>query len=242
MISVELLQSADRIMNEPRASSAGVWPRAAALLARQAIETARLEFWLVRAPGVEWCTTHAQLLCLPDYVRDREIAESASLAWNSLSRVCHHIRTSCCRRRWSFAVCSRPRVGSWARSRAIKDRHRNRLRSASDRGMMVVTEAPFGTHAPVIAINSGHSTRLPAGGCPRADGKCVLESLSEVTRRRASTTASSRPQASPAGPSIAASNARSVAPSISIATPGPRFPRPLNSFDTSAPAVMRSRS
>ena len=90
MISVELLQSADRILSEPRASSAGVWPRAAALLARQAIETAMLEFWLVRAPGVEWCTTHAQLLCLPEYVRDREIAESASLAWNSLSRVCHH--------------------------------------------------------------------------------------------------------------------------------------------------------
>jgi len=90
MISVELLQSADLILSEPRSGSAGVWPRAAALLARQAIETAMLEFWLLRAPGVEWCSTHAQLLCLPDYVRDREVAESASLAWNSLSRVCHH--------------------------------------------------------------------------------------------------------------------------------------------------------
>ena len=34
---------------------------------------------LVRAPGVEWCATHAQLLGLPDYVQDREIAESGSL-------------------------------------------------------------------------------------------------------------------------------------------------------------------
>jgi hypothetical protein len=67
-----------------------VWPRAAALLARQAIEVAMVEFWMVRAPGLEWCSTHAQLLCLPEYMRDREIAESASLAWNSLSRICHH--------------------------------------------------------------------------------------------------------------------------------------------------------
>jgi hypothetical protein len=49
-----------------------------------------VEFWIVRAPGLEWCSTHAQLLCLPDYVRDREIAESASHAWTSLSRICHH--------------------------------------------------------------------------------------------------------------------------------------------------------
>ena len=90
MISIELLAHADLILNEPRASAAGVWPRAAALLARQAIETAMWEFWMVRAPGLEWCSTHAQLLCLPEYMRDREIAESASLAWNSLSRICHH--------------------------------------------------------------------------------------------------------------------------------------------------------
>ena len=90
MISLELLEHADQMLSEPRAATAGVWPRAAALLARQAIETAMLEFWLVRAPGVEWCSTHAQLLCLPEYMRDREVAESASLAWNSLSQICHH--------------------------------------------------------------------------------------------------------------------------------------------------------
>jgi hypothetical protein len=90
VIAGELLDSAELILGEPRYPSAGVWPRAVALLARQALEVAMLEFWMVRAPGLEWCTTHAQLLCLPDYVRDREIAESASHAWNSLSRVCHH--------------------------------------------------------------------------------------------------------------------------------------------------------
>lgn len=90
MISIELLANADQILDEPRAATAGVWPRAAALLARQAIEVAMFEFWMVRAPGVEWCSTHAQLLCLPEYMRDREVAESASLAWNSLSRICHH--------------------------------------------------------------------------------------------------------------------------------------------------------
>jgi hypothetical protein len=90
MISVELIEGADRLLSDPRSVGAGVWPRAAALLARQAIETALLEFWLVRAPGLEWCSTHAQLLCLPEYVRDREIAESASYAWTRLSRICHH--------------------------------------------------------------------------------------------------------------------------------------------------------
>ena len=90
MIAVELLDGAELILREPRYSVAGVWPRAVALLTRQAIEVATRQFWMVRAPGLEWCSMHAQLICLPDYVRDREIAESASHAWNSLSRVCHH--------------------------------------------------------------------------------------------------------------------------------------------------------
>jgi hypothetical protein len=90
VIAAELLDGAEMILREPRYSIAGVWPRAVALLTRQAIEVAMMEFWMVRAPGLEWCTTHAQLLCLPDYVRDSEIAESGSHAWNSLSRVCHH--------------------------------------------------------------------------------------------------------------------------------------------------------
>jgi hypothetical protein len=90
VIAVELLDGAELILREPRYAAAGVWPRAVALLARQAIEVAMVEFWMVRAPGLEWCTAHAQLLCLPDYVREREIAESASLAWGSLSRICHH--------------------------------------------------------------------------------------------------------------------------------------------------------
>jgi len=90
VISTELLRGADQILGEPAYASAGVWPRAVALLARQALETAMWEFWIVRAPGVEWTSTSAQLLCLPDYVRDREVAVNASLTWNSLSRICHH--------------------------------------------------------------------------------------------------------------------------------------------------------
>ena len=90
MIAAELLRSAEEMVSEPRYSIAGVWPRAAALLARQAIEAAMLEAWSVRAPGLELCTTHAQLLCLPDYMRDREIAQNAALTWSSLSRICHH--------------------------------------------------------------------------------------------------------------------------------------------------------
>jgi hypothetical protein len=90
MIAAELLRNAEEMISEPRYSIAGVWPRAAALLARQAIEAAMLEAWLVRAPGLELCTTHAQLLCLSDYMRSQEIAQNAALAWSSLSRICHH--------------------------------------------------------------------------------------------------------------------------------------------------------
>ncbi len=90
MIAIELLHGADLLLTDPHASSAGVWPRASALLARQALETALWELWLLRAPGMEWCSAQAQLLCLPEYVRDREVAERAAHAWTSLSRICHN--------------------------------------------------------------------------------------------------------------------------------------------------------
>jgi hypothetical protein len=90
VIAVELLDGAELIIAQPRYSAVGVWPRAVALLARQAIEVAMLQFWMVRAPGLEWCSAQAQLICLRDYVRDPEIAEGAAHTWSSLSRICHH--------------------------------------------------------------------------------------------------------------------------------------------------------
>jgi hypothetical protein len=69
--------------------TAGLWPRAAALLARQALEMGLDEFWLGRAPGVQNASARAQLLCLPTYM-DPRTARKADHAWEALSRACHH--------------------------------------------------------------------------------------------------------------------------------------------------------
>jgi hypothetical protein len=70
--------------------TAGIWPRGAALLARQALEEALDAWWRRRAPGLEQCSTRAQLLCLPDYLRRSDLAEQIAYAWSGLSRACHH--------------------------------------------------------------------------------------------------------------------------------------------------------
>ena len=38
---------------------------------------------------MEQCSTRAQLLCLPLYLGDEELAERVSYAWAGLSRACH---------------------------------------------------------------------------------------------------------------------------------------------------------
>lgn len=83
---------------DPR--TAGLGPRAAALLARQALEAALDDFWPVRAPGMEHCSMKAQLLCLPYFLQapkpsgpqalaDEKLAERVSYAWAGLSGACH---------------------------------------------------------------------------------------------------------------------------------------------------------
>ena len=70
--------------------TAGIWPRATALLTRQALEAALDDLWRRRAPGLELCSARAQLLCLPSYLHgDEELAERVSYTWAGLSRACH---------------------------------------------------------------------------------------------------------------------------------------------------------
>jgi hypothetical protein len=70
--------------------TAGIWPRATALLARQALEAALDDLWRIRAPGIEHCSVRAQLLCLPYYVNGAaELADRVGYAWAGLSRACH---------------------------------------------------------------------------------------------------------------------------------------------------------
>lgn len=85
----EVVSAARTLMERTDPSTAGLWPRATALLARQALESAVDDFWKARAPGMEQCSMRAQLLCLPHYLGDEELAERASYAWAGLSRACH---------------------------------------------------------------------------------------------------------------------------------------------------------
>ena len=86
---VDLVKEARGLLERTDPATAGLWPRATALLARQAVEGALADLWRVRAAGVEACSTRAQLLCLPFYLGDEELAERVSYAWSALSRGCH---------------------------------------------------------------------------------------------------------------------------------------------------------
>ena len=100
LLNPEVIAAARNLMERTDPATAGLWPRATALLARQALEAALDDFWKVRAPGMEHCSMRAQLLCLPYFLQDpktsgpqdlgqEHLAERASYAWAGLSRACH---------------------------------------------------------------------------------------------------------------------------------------------------------
>lgn len=81
-----LVRQARRVVEK---GSVGAWPRAAALLARQALEAAMDQLWAARAPEVAELSARAQLTCLPEYLRDRELAGEVAFTWSVLSDACH---------------------------------------------------------------------------------------------------------------------------------------------------------
>ena len=87
-----LLNVAHDLIQRPDPATAGIWPRAGALLARQALEGVLDDFWRQLAPGLERCSMRAQLLCLPSYLQGagaKGLAERTAYAWIRLSRACH---------------------------------------------------------------------------------------------------------------------------------------------------------
>jgi hypothetical protein len=84
------LDLAEALLRTPLPVMRGRWPRAVALLARQSLEEAIDELWAARLPAMAGTSARAQLLCLPDYLGDDEVAEDAAHAWGWLSGVCHH--------------------------------------------------------------------------------------------------------------------------------------------------------
>jgi hypothetical protein len=78
-------------MQRPDAPTAGIWPRAAALLARQAIEVAMEEMWASKRQAAELSgsTMRSQVLCLTAYL-DRGTASRAAYLLAALSQACHY--------------------------------------------------------------------------------------------------------------------------------------------------------
>lgn len=85
----DLVSAARDLVRIDDATTAGLWPRAAALLARQSIEASLDTLWRLRAPGMQWTTSRCQLLCLGDFIHDAALAGRVSLTWSGLSRACH---------------------------------------------------------------------------------------------------------------------------------------------------------
>ena len=91
MTPTELLEAARRILGHTGGLVPALWPRAAAILARHALETAVRDKWLSR-PGYEpmaQSSMRAQLVSLIDVV-DPAVAARASFVWAALSEACHY--------------------------------------------------------------------------------------------------------------------------------------------------------
>jgi hypothetical protein len=84
------LAMAESLLARADAGTAGLWPRAAALLARQALEQGLDGYWLRRKMRLEACGTRQQLLCLREYLGDDALAGRAHHTWAALSQACHH--------------------------------------------------------------------------------------------------------------------------------------------------------
>lgn len=90
MRPAEILAAARQLLDRPDSKLAGVWSRAAALLARQAFEGGLDDHWRSKGMTLDRLATRPQLICLSAYLPNREVAVRAGHAWSSLSHTCHH--------------------------------------------------------------------------------------------------------------------------------------------------------
>jgi hypothetical protein len=66
----------------------GMWPRAVALLARQALETAVEDVWEVVAPHSQRVSMRARLLCFEEFL-PAGLAGEVAYTWTALSNAVH---------------------------------------------------------------------------------------------------------------------------------------------------------
>jgi hypothetical protein len=84
------LQLARDLLRRADPSTAGLWPRAAALLIRQALEEAVDDYWRAHQLPLDSLPTQAQLVCLRMMSTDGVRPLQLNQAWGALSRACHH--------------------------------------------------------------------------------------------------------------------------------------------------------
>ena len=85
-----LIDQARALVHQPDAEVVGVWPRAAALLGRRALEEALDGLWAKKSPGLADVSARAQLTCLPAFLNDASLASDVAYTWTVLSDACHH--------------------------------------------------------------------------------------------------------------------------------------------------------
>jgi hypothetical protein len=105
----ELLGMAGSLLGRADPETAGLWPRASALLACRAVEAAVHRLWERLELDLRACPMRVQLVCLRIYLGDPDLAARTSHAWSALSRACHHhpyelAPTATELRRWFTAV------------------------------------------------------------------------------------------------------------------------------------------
>ena len=86
----DVLDEAQRQLDEFDPATSGAWPHAAAVLIRQSLESTLNAFWLHRAPGMQETSWRDRWQCLPAYLGDKPQAREADFAWTALSNACHH--------------------------------------------------------------------------------------------------------------------------------------------------------
>jgi hypothetical protein len=86
----ELHDAARQMVTGAEAHWSGIWPRAAAFLARQALEAEVEQQLKALMPGAQTANRSVQLVCLREVHADRELAARVAWTWAALSEACHH--------------------------------------------------------------------------------------------------------------------------------------------------------
>jgi hypothetical protein len=74
---------------QPSAGWGSAWPRAAAFLARQALEDAVATVWHGQVLPMRLANATAQMVSLPFYLGNQDLAKRVRQCWCSLSNACH---------------------------------------------------------------------------------------------------------------------------------------------------------